>query len=270
MKHRCFSILLIAVLILGLVGCAESRNATPDSDFEYYVNNQYVWINKYVGTGKDVVIPTKIEGKPVTYINYDSFKNTDIESVVIPDTVIQIRDSAFNSCRSLKKVDFGSGVIRIDETAFSSCDALEEILLPPCLESIGHHAFSSCDSVKKITVPKTLTKWSTEPFSGNTSLEEIHFEEGLEVIGGYGAFYGARNLKTLTIPASVKSIGDKAFDCSELESVTFLGDAPQEMGASVFDRLIGKDKDVVVYYDKNAAGWDGNKMFNQYTLKPSK
>ena len=48
-------------------------------------------ITKYTGTKKDVIIPSKINGISVIDISYEAFTgNKTIESIVIPNTVINI------------------------------------------------------------------------------------------------------------------------------------------------------------------------------------
>ena len=262
----------LSLLIVSLSGCNLISEANPAADFEYGFSREGgISIREYIGSDKTVVIPSKIDGQAVTMIARDAFAGTSIESVVIPDSVNIVVARAFYGCDQLKTVDFGDGIIEIQEEAFRECTALESIILPKNLETIGEGAFYGCTSATEIYIPKTLTNWSGEyshpTFYESTALETLTIEDGLSVLGEFGSFSWASSLKNLVIPASVKKIGDVAFhSATALESVTFLGDAPQ-----VTENVFGypntetASPNLVIYYDPNTSGWDDT-VLSQYHL----
>ena len=224
---KLFLFLLCAVLLCaGLCGCKPAAN--PASDFEYRVSDSYgdaggVLIQKYVGTATTVVIPEKIEGKPVFNIDIMAFANTNIEKVVIPDTVINIADMAFKNCPALKEVVFGSGLQIICRQAFMNCPSLQEAILPSSLRTLNYEAFSLCTSLKKVRLPKSLTLLGSAAFL-LCPVEELILEDGITMFGSSYAFSGSK-FKTLTIPASVQTIGSESFIVysGELEQVFLKG-----------------------------------------------
>ena len=262
----------LSLLIVSLSGCNSISEANPSTDFEYGFSHEGgISIREYIGSDKTVVIPSKIDGQAVTMIAGDAFAGTSIESVVIPDSVNIVVARAFYGCDQLKTVDFGDGIIEIQEEAFYKCTALESIILPKNLETIGEGAFYGCTSATEIYIPKTLTNWSEgdhyPTFFNCTALETLTIEDGLSVLGGAGLFCCASSLKNLVIPACVKKIGDVAFhSATALESVTFLGDAPQ-----VTENVFGypntetASPNLVIYYDPNTSGWDDT-VLSQYHL----
>ena len=262
----------LSLLIVTLSGCNSISEANPATDFEYGFSREGgISIRDYIGSDKTVVIPSKIDGQAVTMIAGDAFAGTSIESVVIPDSVNIVVARAFYGCDQLKTVDFGDGIIEIQEEAFYKCTALESIILPKNLETIGEGAFYGCTSATEIYIPKTLTNWSEgdhyPTFFNCTALETLTIEDGLSVLGGAGLFCCASSLKNLVIPASVKKIGDGAFHgATALESVTFLGDAPQ-VTENVFGRpnTVTSGPNLVIYYDPNTSGWDDT-VLSQYHL----
>lgn len=262
----------LSLLIVSLSGCNLISEANPAADFEYGFSREGgISIREYIGSDKTVVIPSKIDGQAVTMIAGDAFVGTSIESVVIPDSVNIVVARAFYGCDQLKTVDFGDGIIEIQEEAFRECTALESIILPKNLETIGEGAFYGCTSATEIYIPKTLTNWSEgdhyPTFFNCTALETLTIEDGLCVLGGAGLFCCASSLKNLVIPASVKKIGDVAFHgAAALESVTFLGDAPQ-VTENVFGRpnTVTASPNLVIYYDPNTSGWDDT-VLTQYHL----
>ena len=262
----------LSLLIVTLSGCNSISEANPATDFEYGFSREGgISIREYIGSDKTVVIPSKIDGQAVTIIAGGAFVGTSIESVVIPDSVKFVVARAFYGCDQLKTVDFGDGIIEIQEEAFRECTALESIILPKNLETIGDGAFYGCTSATEIYIPKTLTNWSGEyshpTFYESTALETLTIEDGLSVLGEYGSFSWASSLKNLVIPASVKKIGDSVFHgATALESVTFLGDAPQ-VTENVFGypNTVTSGPNLVIYYDPNTSGWDDT-VLSQYHL----
>ncbi len=60
------------------------------------------------GTVRDVVIPSELNGTPVTHIAEGAFKNTGIHSIVIPESVVSVGAGAFEGCTDLRWVDWRS------------------------------------------------------------------------------------------------------------------------------------------------------------------
>ena len=105
---KCFVVVFFAVLTMNLLVNAQTAN--PASDFEYDLNEAGtgVVIKKYNGETKDVIIPSVIEDFPVVELGNYSFAQSDIISVVIPDSVVYI-GGAFAACASLAKVTLPKG-----------------------------------------------------------------------------------------------------------------------------------------------------------------
>ena len=73
-----------------------------------------------------------------------SFRNQNIKSYVIPNSVTSIGDSAFWGCRSLSDIVIPSSVTSIGDCAFWDCSSLSDIIIPSSVTSIGDSAFSDC------------------------------------------------------------------------------------------------------------------------------
>lgn len=143
-------------------------------------------------------------GNVQTIGNY-SFANSELESIVIPDTVTAMGVSAFEANFYLRSVQLGNGLTAISKYAFSNCTALEQITIPANIREIQSGAFANTLGMTSVT------------FASNSKLTAI----------GKSAF-ASSSLSSVAIPASVISIGDAAFAqhfLAPLASVTFAEDS---------------------------------------------
>lgn len=102
----------------------------PDTDpeqtisFSYSVEDGCVTIHEYLGGARAVVLPSTVNGYPVTAIADNAFKNSSVTSVVIPSTVKSIGWFAFYGCLSLTSVTVPASVDMIHYAAFDACPSL--------------------------------------------------------------------------------------------------------------------------------------------------
>ena len=88
------------------------------TDFEYSVEANLATISKGKGAGQ-VIIPAEIEGAKVSEIaNNAFFRNIQMTSVIIPDTVEVIGNNAFGGCIGLTSVTIPANVASIGSSAF--------------------------------------------------------------------------------------------------------------------------------------------------------
>lgn len=86
--------------------------------------------------------------------------------------------------------------------------------------SIGTSAFEALTNLQSVTLPSSITAINTDAFYGCTKLGSVNLPEGLTAIN-LRAFYNC-NLTNITIPSTVSSIGNKAFQGNATTSVTWL------------------------------------------------
>ncbi len=93
---------------------------------------------------------------------------------------------------------------------------LENVTIPEGVETIGTSAFAGCWGLKTVTLPSTVRRVEDNAFNlfyeGVNITANIDFSacENLEHIGHF-AFYGCTGIEEITLPKSVKYVGEYAF-----------------------------------------------------------
>ncbi len=170
---------------------------------------------KDMGTAfeSNIVIVSTYNGKPVTSIG----------------------NSAFAGCNNLESVVIPNSVVEIGEKAFYDCTTLTDINIPDSVTTIGFSAFNYCNNLKSITLPFVGGMqngnrnthfgyiFGAESYKDNqnyipTSLEQVTITNGTMI--GYRAFYHCNSLTSVTIPDGVFSIGQEALEgCTSLTDI---------------------------------------------------
>ncbi len=154
--------------------------------------------------------------KGLTTISKETFyRNSTIKEIILPNTVKEVGESAFEKCTSLESINLPI-VETIREHAFDDNTSLTSLSLPE-VTTIEGYAFYSCNSLKSIDLPK-VESVDTYMFTYCYELESIELPEVTSLISS-GMFAECKKLKYVDFP-KVTTLYCMAFnDCTSLESV---------------------------------------------------
>jgi hypothetical protein len=106
----------------------------------------------------------------ITNIGEGAFSQTNIDTLVLPQTVTSIGELAF-AYSTLSSVTLSSGLTTLPFGCFFGCKNLTEIVLTEGMTSVGQNVFGNTP-LKKITIPSTLATLDYNAFACGT-IEEI-------------------------------------------------------------------------------------------------
>ena len=231
-----------------------------DGDFVYRpakaADSEYEVV-AYTGSATSVTVPATYDGKNVTAILPEVFKdNTTMTSVTIGNNVTTIGASAFENCDALTTVNFGSGVTTINAKAFYDCDALTSVDLPDAVTDVGRDAFVSCDALTTFNIGRGFTDHTGNFLAYCPQLTTLTTSRGndngylcvdnvlIHNVGEYRSYVIAcapGKTGDYVIPVSsltnytVNVFGNCFASCTGLTSVTFPAGKKFSLGKGVFD-----------------------------------
>ncbi len=235
MKTKFFTLLLAVAASIGTMFAEKVK--IGDLYYNLDATNQTAEVARNSSASGEIIIPSSATYNSVSY-SVTSIGNTaflyceSLTSVTIPNSVTSIGGNAFSGCTGLTSVTIPNSVTSIGEYAFSGCTGLTSVTIPNSVTSIGEYAFSGCTGLTSVTIGNSVTSIGGDAFSGCSGLTSIDVASDnsnycsvdgvlfnkdkttlIKYLGGKQGAY--------TIPNSVTSIGDEAFEyCTSLTSVT--------------------------------------------------
>ena len=191
------------------------------------------------------------------------FRCYDLEEVIFPNTVITIGHDAFDDTiwygekpdgivyagKSIYKfkgemaanthLSISDGTLGISDYAFRGCDGLVSLVIPQSVEYIGQSAFLDCNNLNSVTILCSPTISSPYVFNGCSSLNKVVFD--CETVTSLFYFRsGSVNPDcNVVMTNKVKTIGDGAFEDSELKSLLTIPNSVTKIGKKAFYRAGG-------------------------------
>lgn len=256
-------LVLLLALLTGTALAADEEIAGADfNDGKMHWSISADHVLTISGTGE---MPNYSDSVNAPWYSYRS----QIESIIVEDGITALGSYAFYYCSEAASIDIPDGITTIPGSCFYGCSSLNSIILPDSIQFLGYDSFSSCSQLKSITIPEGVTELNLSyVFYGCNSLKSISLPSTLKNFTGdlldctsniyfNGSLnqwlhisFGNRNsfhnssihillyingekLTNLTIPESITSIPEYAFQCVQLNSVT-IPDSVTSIGEDAF------------------------------------
>ena len=228
---------------------------------------------------KDLTLPDTIE--KIGTSAFDGCFALDFESTygALPANLMEIGANAFQKCKSLTEIEFGSKLTKIGNNAFN--EASQFISEKIGNTTIKHQYYGLTDV--DFTFATSLSSIGSNAFA-NTNITSIIFPEGVTELPG-NVCLNSYNLKTVETGNALTKVGSYAFkDCYKLSSVTipysaelakdaFSGYAANEtqlltvkpkVAKETADVIIGRDNELELKCLKNFA--TTNTTYVEFTI----
>ena len=203
--------------------------------------------------GIKLPITQVVIGEGITYIGRNALAGfSDVTKIVLPDSVEEIGESAFDGCSAeiVRDADsstrgFPAGLKKIGYKAFNNNHAMTSVVLPEGLEYIDNQAFGGCTNLTHLELPSTLKTLMKNAFlntpgltnivpAGNTTSNAITLPwgNGTEMPTSIG--FGGSNVIRITFPSGITTVqGSVCRYMDYLEHIT-LSDTITKIGSHAF------------------------------------
>lgn len=192
-------------------GCKRLTSITVDENNPNYTSYDGVLFNKAY---------TKL-------ITYPAGKE-DAE-YIIPASVIDIEEYAFESCSALTSITIPDGETSIGWSTFESCTSLISVIIPNSVMNIKYGAFYGCTSLKNIYFTGTEEEWKSIGIAGGnesllTAKLSVCFSATQTIVSEKGKKFTIIPIGILTAKTVIVALydGDKFV---ETQTATYAGDA---------------------------------------------
>lgn len=133
----------------------------PSSDFTIVAGT----IMKYKGDKTNIIVPDKILGVKPNAVYREVFKDSNLTSIILPDSVTTLGTGCFQGSSQLRHI-VARGVTKLNgDGVFSGCVDLRDEVMPN-LKTVTASAFKNCKRLHEIDFSENLTEFKDELFSG--------------------------------------------------------------------------------------------------------
>ena len=156
---------------------------------------------------------------------------SEVEEVILPETLTEIGNRVFEGCDLLKSVtipkslELCPGALSGGGPAFEF-SSIETVTFEEGTEKIHNALFYNCGSLKTVNIPDTVKTIGQYAFYWCGNLESVNIPEGVTTLET-SCFAYCGNLKSITIPSTIDDVGGaikgSPFEYCGIETVEFTG-----------------------------------------------
>lgn len=232
---------IIALVAMSL--CALVANAKSDYDFtganKVTANEGMSVLHQRIGEEHLLeVVSLKIEG---TINSYDL--------MLMRNKMINLRHLDLSKATiKANAYEYYQGYCSHDNTLEMWClnDELLTVKLPDNLKSVKKNAFKNLKNIEELVIPAGVTEIGDSTFHGLDNLKTVTFASGSECKYIGTESFSRSGITSISIPASVDTLGFSAFrDCSALTNVRL-----EDGEKTLYMKEYNNDRGYYYYYDE--------------------
>ncbi len=153
---------------------------------------------------KEIEIPSRVKR-----IEDNTFAMSFTEKIILHEGIEYIGVNAFAECTKLKYIKLPNSLITIKNGAFQLCNSLTEMTIPGNVE-LKDGLFDCCSNLEKITIKEGVTSIPDYFCYACDKLKTVSIPSTVKSVGK-SAFEECRNLSYVFIPENVSKISSYAF-----------------------------------------------------------
>jgi hypothetical protein len=201
------------------------------SEFEVEITgtgtDQNITIKRYTGIGKNIIVPSTINGIPVIKIAGFAFNESDCTTISIPDSVVEIeRTFTFIRCKNLASITVDGANVQfksIDGVLFSK-DGSRILRYPPAksgttytipdgVKTMDLGVFEDAEKLTTVVIPVGVSEIPQNSFRHCTNLTNITIPEGVTTFDYHS--FDSCGFVSITIPKSVTKVWNAFYGCDK-------------------------------------------------------
>lgn len=160
------------------------------------------------------IISAHYEGESDANVNADAIANI----AAVADNIGGGSDDTEWITRSLESITFPEGITEIGNFAFAGMDNLESIEIPNTVTRIGQGAFAYTE-LTDVVIPENVVSVGNGIFEYCSSLTSVTLLTNTKIIPAR-TFYCCTGITNFTIPPTIATIDNEAFEGSGITSLT--------------------------------------------------
>ena len=184
-------------------------------------------VKGFLGDGSLRYVKKMITGLPIETMRTLQIEDGELKkckdgsrSIVIPNTVTAVGESAFKNCEKLEDITVGSSVRVMGRESFRGCKNLQRLVLPQNVQDVGESAFRDCIGLTECVVENEGIEIGERAFENCASLKDVRLQAGMTEIYG-GVFNSCKSLEYIDLPEMLTILGESCFaDCASLKEVS--------------------------------------------------
>ena len=232
---------------------------TLGSSKSYSANQlpEYSFTNSLTSKGKTSLQKILLPNTLTEIGNYAFQECTGLLEIVVPNSVTAIGEGAFKGCTNMLKATLSNSITKIDNTVFYRCYGLTSFTIPGSVTQIGSSSFYLCTNLAAIVIPNSVKSIGDHAFEGCGWMTDVKIGKSVEVIGTE-AFKDCISLKNLSVnQMKGPVINQGTFSGVQKWLVNFevpIGAAPNYSGTAYWNEFSSiKEKDLTTGIDQISA-----------------